>query len=260
VFGAPLVQAYGLTETNSAGLIQYQYDLSNEQVGSPGASSEWKLVDVPDMGYSSNDQPWPRGEIYLRGSTITKGYFKDPVRTKDAFFDDGEFQWFATGDVGALLPNGALKIIDRKKNLVKPPHGEYIAIEKLESCYKNCPWLSFLMVYVDGYHYDCVILGVPNRTLVIPWAQENNLASANDWTKLCTEKKVRDKILSEVQNVAKDLKLKSIETVRNLWLLPDDWTPENQMMTVAMKLNRPYIVKAFKWTIDTLYAELDKKQ
>jgi len=74
------------------------------------------------------------------------------------------------------------------------------------------------------------------------------------------KKKVRDKVLLEVQNVAKDLKLKSIETARNVWLLPDDWTPENQMLTVAMKLNRPYVVKAFKSTIDTLYAELEKKQ
>jgi acyl-CoA synthetase (AMP-forming)/AMP-acid ligase II len=39
-------------------------------------------------------------------------------------FIDG---WFKTGDIGQLNSNGTISIIDRIKNLVKPPHGEYIA-------------------------------------------------------------------------------------------------------------------------------------
>lgn len=75
-----------------------------------------RLRDVPEMGYFSTDEPTPRGEVQLFSTSNFPGYFRNPERTKEAFDEDG---WLNTGDVGTILPNGAIKLIDRAKNIFK---------------------------------------------------------------------------------------------------------------------------------------------
>lgn len=46
------------------------------RVGSPHVSAEVMLVDVPSMGYTAEDKPYPRGEICTRGDHCFKEYYK----------------------------------------------------------------------------------------------------------------------------------------------------------------------------------------
>ncbi len=79
------------------------------------------MIDVPEMNYLSTDldtegRSTPRGEVCLRGPGIFMGYYKDDAKTREAIDNNC---WLHTGDVGVILPNGALKIIDRSKNIFK---------------------------------------------------------------------------------------------------------------------------------------------
>lgn len=104
---------------------------------------EVKLVDFPDAGYYSTNTPKPQGEIWVRGESVTKGYYENPELTAETITPDG---WFKTGDIGEWDANGHLKVIDRKKNLVKTLNGEYIALEKVCPRYPNpCPWHDLII-------------------------------------------------------------------------------------------------------------------
>eukprot|EP01090_Pellita_catalonica_P018931 TRINITY_DN6271_c0_g1_i4.p1 TRINITY_DN6271_c0_g1~~TRINITY_DN6271_c0_g1_i4.p1 ORF type:complete len:609 (-),score=82.84 TRINITY_DN6271_c0_g1_i4:320-1990(-) len=138
-FQFPIIQAYGLTETCAGATIGYPKDVQGtiNHVGAPIYCCELKLVDIPEMGYSTSNDP-PRGEIALFGPHVSQGYYKNPAKTKESFKDG----WFFTGDVGQFNRDGTVCIIDRKKNIFKLSHGEYVAAEKLEGIYAMCDYVS----------------------------------------------------------------------------------------------------------------------
>lgn len=183
-FGAPIVCGYGLTETVAGAAIQapYMHEFSTSNVGPPLRTMEIKLVDVPEMNYFSKDFPHPRGEIAIRGDNVCMGYFKRDDLNKESFDNEG---WFLTGDIGQWLPDGSLQIIDRKKNLIKMAHGEFIAPEALEAIYANSPFVSpnGIMVHGDPHHSHLVALIIPQESFLLAWAKEQGLKP--DFKSLC---------------------------------------------------------------------------
>lgn len=55
-----------------------------------------------------------------------------------------------SGDVAKMLPNGAIKIVDRAKNIFKLSFGEYVAPEKLENVYIQSEWIEQIWIYGDA--------------------------------------------------------------------------------------------------------------
>ena len=139
-FCAPILEGYGQTEGLGFQFATSPLDGLSGHVGGPFISNEYKLIDVPAMGYTNRDKDEngfsrPRGEICVRGRNIIPGFYKLDKKNKETFSEDG---WLASGDIGCIMPgSNALKIIDRKKNMFKLAQGEYIIPEKLENIYKN---------------------------------------------------------------------------------------------------------------------------
>jgi len=144
---------------------------------------------------------------------------------EEVFTSDG---WFKTGDVGQWNPNGTLSIIDRIKNLVKGPGGEYIALEKLESVYKNSAYVANACVYASK--------DVP-KVVAIVEPQPEALKEAGV-SKPSQDQSYAQKVLEDLRRVATKNNLKKYELPTDVLLVDEEWNPDNNMLTAAMKLNR----------------------
>ena len=126
-------------------------------------------MDVPELGYTSKDMneqgQWqPRGEICLKGPCVFIGYYKDVAKTKEAIDEEG---WLHTGDIGTLIPEtGAVKIIDRKKNIFKLNQGEYVTAEKVEAVYLKEGKLEELFLHGDSTQHYCIAVIIPKKEYI----------------------------------------------------------------------------------------------
>lgn len=124
--GFHVTHAYGLTEATGPALVcewQAKWDklprndqakLKARQGLSVLSLADLDVKDLTTMASVPRDGK-SVGEIVLRGSSIMKGYFKDPKTTQEAFVDG---EWFRTGDTGVLYPDGYLEIKDRSKDVI----------------------------------------------------------------------------------------------------------------------------------------------
>ena len=105
------VSGYGMTESCAMCAILPPELMQYGSVGLPVPSVEIKLLDVPEAGYKSTNNP-PQGEVCIRGPAVTKGYYKRPDLNNDEkiFTKDG---WLRTGDIGQWNADGTLSLIDR---------------------------------------------------------------------------------------------------------------------------------------------------
>uniref|UniRef100_A0A093VZ95 Long-chain-fatty-acid--CoA ligase 1 n=1 Tax=Talaromyces marneffei PM1 TaxID=1077442 RepID=A0A093VZ95_TALMA len=245
---APMISGYGLTETTAMGALQDPLAWNPEALGDIPASIEIKLVDYLDAGYSVKNDP-PQGEILIRGSSVTGGYYENEAETKDAITEDG---WFRTGDIGEFDKYGHLRVIDRKKNLVKTLNGEYIALEKLESVYRAHPVVANICIYAAENQSTPIAIIVPLEAELQKMAKSQSI-EGQTLELLVHNEKLKSAILKELQNAGRAGKLRGIEIISGIVLSDEEWNPQNGYTTAAQKLQRKKIVNHFKADIDKAY-------
>jgi len=266
----PVIQGYGMTETSAAASLQLHTDPTVGHNGPPLPCCEIKLVDVDEMGYHASDTPFSRGEIWVRGANIFKGYYKNPKATSEALNEDG---WLLTGDIGRWNNNGTLSIIDRKKNIFKLSQGEYVAAEHVEQVYGKAAIVNQMFVYGNSYKPFVLGVVVPNAQVVYEkgkeekwWTHigeaENKLASPAflaEYAKMIDTH--REAITAWVHSELKteEKALKSFERVRAIHVegrLDDQlggFTEANECVTPTFKLRRPYLLRRYLSELQALY-------
>ncbi|QZA79593.1 AMP-binding protein [Deefgea piscis] len=108
----PLVEAYGLTETSPAAMMNPMNTLEfNGMIGLPIPMTDAVIRDDAGMEVPVGE----RGELYIRGPQVMKGYWQRPEDTADILGADG---FLATGDIAVMKPSGFFQIVDRKKDMI----------------------------------------------------------------------------------------------------------------------------------------------
>lgn len=251
-FGCEVIEGYGMTETSCAISTMDDGDILSGHVGSPSPACEVKLMDVTEMNYTSDDQPYPRGEICVRGPIVFQGYFKDEVQTREVIDDEG---WLHTGDIGLWLPGGRLKIIDRKKNIFKLAQGEYIAPEKVENVYAKCKFVAQCFIYGDSLNSNLVAVVSVDPDVLKDWASSTGI-KCEDLGQLCNDRRARAAVLEDMDAVGREAQLRGFEFAKAVTLVLEPFTLENGLLTPTFKVKRPQAKAYFSKVISDMYAEL----
>jgi long-chain acyl-CoA synthetase len=111
VTGCPVSEGYGLTETSPTVSGNPGNGLQIGTIGVPVPSTEIQIRDA-DGTVLGLDEP---GELCVRGPQVMAGYWQRPEATAEVIDRDG---WFATGDIALVQPDGYLRIVDRKKDMI----------------------------------------------------------------------------------------------------------------------------------------------
>ncbi len=142
--GCPVMQGYGMTEASP---VTHLVPAGSSEghggmIGLPLANTECRVVD-PETGSEAD-----RGELWVRGPQVMKGYLSDPEATAHTVDDDG---WLHTGDIAEVDDEGYFTIVDRLKELIKYK-GFQVPPAELEALLVSHPQVS-----------DAAVIGMPDE-------------------------------------------------------------------------------------------------
>jgi len=227
-----LVEGYGSTE---AGMAIVDTEIRRPPV------LDYKLVDVPDLGYFRTDRPYPRGELLLKTEGMFPGYYKRPEVTAEVFDADG---FYRTGDVMAQVGPDRLVYLDRRNNVLKLSQGEFVTVSKLEAVFGDSPLVR--QIYVYGNSARAYLLAV-----IVPTEEALAHSAVDD---------LKPRISASLQEVAKAAGLQPYEVPRDFIVETTPFALENGLLTGIRKLARPQLKQHYGERLEHLYAGLAHSQ
>jgi fatty acid CoA ligase FadD9 len=227
-----LTDGYGSTE---AGPV-----FVNGQVQRPPVI-DYRLADVPELGYFHTDRPHPRGELLVKSETMFPGYYKRPEITAEVFDADG---YYRTGDIVAEVGPDQLRYLDRRNNVLKLSQGEFVAVSRLEVVFANSPLVQQVFVYGNSARAYLLAVVVPTQEALSRWPRAE----------------LKQMITESFQNVADAAGLQSYEIPRDVIVETGPFTVENGLLTGVRKLARPKLKEYYGERLEQLYTDLADSQ
>ena len=215
--GFNFVQGYGLTETSPIAALNRLYSFKDDAAGLPLPGLEIKINNPDEHGI---------GEIYIKGSSVMPGYYKNQKLT-EAAFDNG---YFKTGDIGSFDTDGFLHINGRQKNVIISKSGENVFPEEIEDILNRNPFVQECMVYgeQDEKHSEIIAVQIVTDT--------EAFIEYSDKNKTTITPELVNKIISEAVKET-NKQLPSFKQIRKFYVRDSEFEK-----TTTQKIKR-YLVK-----------------
>ena len=112
-----------------------------------------------------------------------------------------------------------------------------------------------MFVYGNGYKSYTVAIIVPDGEIFERYAREKNLSS--DLAELCAKEEIKELIFNDIKQLEKSNLLKGFESVKDIYLHPEQFSVENNLLTPTIKSKRPELGKYFEKEIDEMYKDIE---
>ena len=227
LIGIPLLGSYGSTECGGVTLCGIGENRPGN-LGKPFPNVEVRI------GEDS--------EILVRGPTVSPGYFLNPEATCEVFDSDG---WFHTGDLGALEPDGSLRIIGRKKDVFYCADGSNIYPAFIELQLENEAFIRQAVLLGDRRPFISALI-VPERQRIADALGLSALAMQ--------ESDVRSALWAQIERVNR--RLEHYEQIRKFVVLNEDFPSEVRSINVfqKIKVDRKALAERYRKEIDEIYS------
>ncbi|MBW8777846.1 MAG: thioester reductase domain-containing protein, partial [Burkholderiales bacterium] len=228
-----LNNAYGSTEVSGVSF--------NSRVMRPPVI-DYKLVDVPELGYFGTDKPYPRGELFVKTAAVMPGYYRNPEATAAVFDPDG---YYMTGDIMAEIGPDRIVYVDRRNNVLKLAQGEFVAIANVEATFAS-GHPAIRQIFIHGSSERAYLLAV-----IVP---DESLGRDAD------ESRVKDLLREAIGQVAASAGLPACEVPRDFLVETEPFGIDNGLLTTVGKLRRPALKERYGARLEQLYADIAQGQ
>ncbi|CAM4497266.1 fatty acid--CoA ligase FadD11 [Nocardia ninae] len=231
--GIPISEVWGMSEVTCIGSVSPPEEARLGTVG--------KLLPGLEATIAED------GEFLVRGPSIMRAYREEPVKTAEALDADG---WLHTGDILTQDPDGYLRVVDRKKELIINSAGKNMSPANIENAIKAAtPLIGSIATVGDQRPFNTALIVIDAETAE-PYAAQHDLPDASA-AALAADPGVIAEIARGV--AAGNTKLSRVEQIKRFTILPAFWEPGGDEITLTMKLRRKPIAAKYAPDIDRLY-------
>ena len=198
---------------------------------------QYRLESVPEMGYTLQDKPFPRGELLTKTPQMFSGYINNQEETHAAITQDG---FFRTGDIVELRtsPNCLtnIHVIDRKKSFFKLAQGQFVSPEFLQNIYIQSLFVEQIYIHGDLLADSVSAVIVPNRKYTQAYVLEHHL---ENFDMNNPHPQFMDAVRQDLRSIAEKESLRKHEIPSRIIIDFEPFTSQNGLLTSSMKLCRP---------------------